>query len=153
MREKKGELLYRVYTHRSRCVCEHLLIRPSSSAPHAHTNPLHTFSPLQYPIHLKKDDFRIFPVIVNGFSVLFDWGKRNNCESWERKYESVEFKLIDWGRKGNVSCLLAFQSSADHTLIFREMSKGLVFILTNEIQSAHTFCALLEKCVFFSVFF
>jgi hypothetical protein len=153
MREKKGENCYTGYTHTGRAafmwafVNSPLIFGPTCP----HKSSSHIF-PLQYPIHLKKDDFRIFPVIVNGFSVLFDWGKRNNCETWERKFESVEFELIDWGRKGNVSCLLAFQSSADHTLIFREMSKGLVFILTNEIQSAHTFLRDSWEMCFFLFF-
>ena len=99
-REKGRELCYTGYTHTQVALrlCEHLLIRPSFFGPTCPHKSLFThFPPYNiHPIHLKKDDFRI---LVNGFSVLFDWGKRNNCESWERKYESVEFELIDWGRK------------------------------------------------------
>lgn len=74
-----------------------------------------------------------------------------NLESENMKVSSSNWLIEE--EKGNVSCLLAFQSSADHTLIFREMSKGLVFILTNEIQSAHTFLRDSWEMCFFFLFF
>jgi hypothetical protein len=93
----------------------------------------------------------IFPNIVNRFFFFFVWLRKKQLLILKAKYESVKLNWLIEERK--CSCLFAFQSSADdHTLIFREMSKGLVYF--NEWNSIGThFLRASWECFFFSQFF
>ncbi len=94
----------------------------------------------------------IFPNIVNRFFFFFFvWLRRKPLQILKAKYESVKLNWLIEERK--CSCLFAFQSSADdHTLIFREMSKGLVYF--NEWNSIGThFLRASWECFFFFLFF
>lgn len=89
----------------------------------------------------------IFPNIVNRFFFFFVWLRKKQLLILKAKYESVKLNWLIEERK--CSCLFAFQSSADdHTLIFREMSKGLVYF--NEWNSIGThFLRASWECFFF----
>lgn len=100
---------------------------------------------------MKLTPIHNFSKYSKSFFFLFVWLRRKQLQILKAKYESVKLNWLIEERK--CSCLFAFQSSADdHTLIFREMSKGLVYF--NEWNSIGThFLRASWECFFFSFCF